>query len=171
MVPMTVAAILGVIALLGAIVAWATWHRGADERQSVNHHQHTLQTLGHLADRGARSTRPSSRSRSTASKGPPPPRPTPKAKGVAGAERNGTPHRSGNGVRHGSGHGVRYGSGNGAPRTKKAAPSFWGSAGAPSAPSTTASATDRSHATRQSTATPASGKESAKVQAGRRETV
>ena len=43
--------VLGVIALVGAIVAWVTWHRGADERHSVQHHQHTLETLRHVADR------------------------------------------------------------------------------------------------------------------------
>ena len=48
---MTAVVVLGVIALVGAIVAWVTWRRGADERQSVQHHQHTLETLRHVADR------------------------------------------------------------------------------------------------------------------------
>src|ERR1700690_948042 len=43
--------VLGVLALVAAIVAWVTWHRGADERQSGQHHQHTLETLRHVADR------------------------------------------------------------------------------------------------------------------------
>src|SRR5579862_9083377 len=43
--------VLGVLALVAAIVAWVTWHRGADERQSVQHHQHALETLRHVADR------------------------------------------------------------------------------------------------------------------------
>jgi hypothetical protein len=48
---MTAVVVLGVIALGGAIVAWVTWRRGADERESVQHHQHTLETLGHVSDR------------------------------------------------------------------------------------------------------------------------
>src|SRR5580698_8244156 len=51
MVAMTAAVVLGVIALMVAIVAWLTWRRGADERQSVQHHQHTLETLRNVADR------------------------------------------------------------------------------------------------------------------------
>src|SRR5579862_7085878 len=43
--------VLGVLALVAAIVAWVTWHRGADERQSVQHHQHALETLRQVADR------------------------------------------------------------------------------------------------------------------------
>src|SRR5580658_5027890 len=48
---MTAVVVLGVIALIVAILAWVTWRRGADERQSVQHHQHTLETLRHVADR------------------------------------------------------------------------------------------------------------------------
>ncbi len=48
---MAAVVVLGVIALIAAIVAWVTWHRGADERHSVQHHQHTLETLRHVADR------------------------------------------------------------------------------------------------------------------------
>jgi len=43
--------IVGVIALGAAVVASVTWRRAADERQSVRHHQHTLETLRHVAQR------------------------------------------------------------------------------------------------------------------------
>ncbi|HVA02168.1 MAG TPA: DUF4115 domain-containing protein [Acidimicrobiales bacterium] len=58
---MTAVVVLGVIALFAAIVAWMTWHRGADERQSVQHHQHTLETLRQVADGRPVSTRRASR--------------------------------------------------------------------------------------------------------------
>ncbi len=48
---MATVVLLGVMALVAAIVAGVTWHRGADERQSVQHHQHTLETLRTVADR------------------------------------------------------------------------------------------------------------------------
>jgi cytoskeletal protein RodZ len=48
---MTAVSILGVIAVAGAIVAWTTWRRAFDERHSVQHHQHALETLRHVADR------------------------------------------------------------------------------------------------------------------------
>jgi len=58
MVVMVSALVVGAIVLVGAVVARVTWRRSADERQSVREHQHTLETLRHMADRrqeGARS--------------------------------------------------------------------------------------------------------------------
>ena len=48
---MSAVPILGALAFAGAVVAWVTWHRTADERQSVQHHQHALETLRNVADR------------------------------------------------------------------------------------------------------------------------
>ncbi|HEY5026316.1 MAG TPA: DUF4115 domain-containing protein [Acidimicrobiales bacterium] len=72
--------VLGVIALVAAIVAWVTWQRGADERQSVQHHQHTLETLRHVADRDPPSVWPGQSRRSTSKNRPTlrPPGGTPK---------------------------------------------------------------------------------------------
>ncbi|HUI05363.1 MAG TPA: DUF4115 domain-containing protein [Acidimicrobiales bacterium] len=47
---MTAVAILGLIALVGVAVAWTSWHRVADERRSVQNHQHALDTMRHLGD-------------------------------------------------------------------------------------------------------------------------
>ena len=77
MVAMSAVAVLGVIALVAAIVAWVTWHRGADERQSVQHHQHTLETLRHVSDRRQPTVWPSTGRRSGAAKGGAAPRPPP----------------------------------------------------------------------------------------------
>jgi len=44
-------AAIGALALAGAIVAGATWRRGADERQSVKAYHTTLETLRHVSDR------------------------------------------------------------------------------------------------------------------------
>ena len=77
MVAMSAVAVLGVIALVAAIVAWVTWHRGADERQSVQHHQHTLETLRHVSDRRQPTVWPSTGRRSAAAKGGAAPRPPP----------------------------------------------------------------------------------------------
>jgi len=74
---MTAIVVLGVMALVAAIVAGVTWHRGADERQSVRHHQHTLETLRHVADRRPPSAWPVPGRRGGASKGAPTPRPPP----------------------------------------------------------------------------------------------
>jgi hypothetical protein len=68
---MTAVVLLGVIALVAAIVAWMTWHRGADERESVQHHQHTLNTLRDVADRRPLSAGPSLRRRGSSSKARP----------------------------------------------------------------------------------------------------
>jgi hypothetical protein len=77
MVAMSAVAVLGVIALVAAVVAWVTWHRGADERQSVQHHQHTLETLRHVSDRRQPTVWPSTGRRSAAAKGGVAPRPPP----------------------------------------------------------------------------------------------
>jgi hypothetical protein len=50
---MTVVLVVGAIAVVGAIVVGATWHRSADERQSVKNYHETLETLRHLSDRNA----------------------------------------------------------------------------------------------------------------------
>ena len=42
---MTVVLVVGAIAVVAAIVVGATWHRSADEGQSVRNYQHTLETL------------------------------------------------------------------------------------------------------------------------------
>jgi hypothetical protein len=76
MVAMTAVVVLGVIALIVAILAWVTWRRGADERQSVQHHQHTLETLRHVADRRQQSGRLASGRRGPSSKTPSPSRPS-----------------------------------------------------------------------------------------------
>jgi hypothetical protein len=93
---MTAVVVLGVIALIVAILAWVTWRRGADERQSVQHHQHTLETLRHVADRRQQSVRLSPGRRSS-SKRPSPSRPSamagPRSPGVGGDA-----HRNGNGA-------------------------------------------------------------------------
>ena len=79
---MTAVEVLGVFALIAAVVAWVTWHRGADERQSVQHHQHTLATLRHVADRNQPSVSPAPRRRRSSENGRsgsrPVPTPTPK---------------------------------------------------------------------------------------------
>src|SRR5579863_3407263 len=62
--------VLGVSALVAAIVAWVTWRRGADERQSVQHHQHTLETLRHVADRPPPSGWPGQSRRATSKQAP-----------------------------------------------------------------------------------------------------
>jgi hypothetical protein len=50
---MTVVLVVGAIAVVVAIVVGATWHRSADERQSVKNYQHTLETLRLVSDRNA----------------------------------------------------------------------------------------------------------------------
>jgi hypothetical protein len=89
---MTAVGVLGVIAFIGAIVAWMTWHRGADERQSVQHHQHTLETLRHVADRRPPSVWTGPGRRSSAAKDRPisRPWPTPPARRASGGLRNPT---------------------------------------------------------------------------------
>lgn len=44
-------AAIGVIALVGAVIAGVTWRRGVDERQSVKQYQSALDTLRHVSDR------------------------------------------------------------------------------------------------------------------------
>jgi hypothetical protein len=96
MVAMTAAVVLGVIALMVAILAWVTWRRGADERQSVQHHQHTLETLRHVAGRrqqtvlGRRGSSPT---------GAPTSPPVSAASPPHGSRRE--PQRSGNGAANG----------------------------------------------------------------------
>ena len=92
MVAMTAVLVLGVIALFVAIVAWVTWRRGADERQSVQHHQHTLETLRHVADRRQQSVRLAPGRRDPSSPGSPASRPS--ARGPV-HDIEGGPHRSG----------------------------------------------------------------------------
>ena len=48
---MTAVLVVGAIAVIGAVVARVTWRQVADERQSVRHHQQTLETLRHVSDR------------------------------------------------------------------------------------------------------------------------
>src|ERR1700722_12497505 len=90
---MTAVVVLGVIALIVAVLAWVTWRRGADERQSVQHHQHALETLRHVADRRQQSV---SGRRGSSSKAPPPARPTGVTARAPGVGRE--PHRSDNGA-------------------------------------------------------------------------
>jgi hypothetical protein len=63
-------AAIGAVALVGAIVATVTWHRGVDERQSVKEYHSTLETLRHVSDRADTSRpRPAARTgRSTGAK-------------------------------------------------------------------------------------------------------
>ena len=44
-------AAIGAVALVGAVLAGATWRRGIDERQSVKEYHTTLETLRHVSDR------------------------------------------------------------------------------------------------------------------------
>lgn len=90
--------VLGVLALAAAIVAGVTWHRGADERQSVQHHQHTLETLRHVADRRQQSPWPVPRRRNGASNGAPTPRTASAAGRPTGSEHAGAPRSSDNGA-------------------------------------------------------------------------
>jgi hypothetical protein len=48
---MTAVLVVGAIAVVGAVVARVTWRRPADERHSIQSHQHTLETLRAMADR------------------------------------------------------------------------------------------------------------------------
>jgi hypothetical protein len=50
---MTVVLVVGAIAVVAAIVVGATWHRSADEGQSVRNYQHTLETLRLVSNRNA----------------------------------------------------------------------------------------------------------------------
>jgi hypothetical protein len=95
MVAMPAVAVLGVIALFVAIVAWVTWHRAADERQSVQHHQHTLETLRHVADRRQQPSWPTGGRKASASKIRPPPRPSSAPKQSLASTRPKAPWRSG----------------------------------------------------------------------------
>src|SRR5579863_1125126 len=97
MVAMTAAVVLGVLALGAAIAAGVTWHRGADERQSVQHHQHTLETLRHVANRRQQSAWPVPGRRAGASKQASTPTPAPGSR-RSSAERHGVPRRSDNGA-------------------------------------------------------------------------
>ena len=90
---MTAVPILAVIALAGAIVAWVTWRRAADERQSVLHHQHALETLRHVADRGAPPPSPVGSERARRSRGPAAPDPV-RPKASAAPSRGGGPQAS-----------------------------------------------------------------------------
>ncbi|HTZ10634.1 MAG TPA: hypothetical protein VMB72_16295, partial [Acidimicrobiales bacterium] len=47
---MTTGLVVGVLVVVGVIVARLAWRRVADERLSVREHQHTLETLRHMAD-------------------------------------------------------------------------------------------------------------------------
>jgi len=51
MVAMTTVLVAGVVVLIGAMAARVLWRRDAGERHSVQEHQHTLETLRHMADR------------------------------------------------------------------------------------------------------------------------
>jgi hypothetical protein len=95
MVTMPAVAVLGVIALFVAIVAWVTWHRAADERQSVQHHQHTLETLRHVADRRQQPSWPTAGRKASASKIRPPPRPSSAQEQSLASRRPKAPWRSG----------------------------------------------------------------------------
>lgn len=86
--------VLGVLALVAAIVAWVTWHRGADERQSVQHHQHTLETLRHVADRQPPSGWPARSGRGAPAKNAPTVRPTPSPGRSSRPARDGAPSQS-----------------------------------------------------------------------------
>jgi hypothetical protein len=48
---MTVALVVGAIAVVGAVVLGVTWRRGGDESHSVHDYHQTLETLRHLAER------------------------------------------------------------------------------------------------------------------------
>ena len=85
---MTTAIIVGVIVLVGAVVARATWRRAADERQSVQEHQHTLETLRHMADRRAEASQARQASRAA-----------PAAPAVRRRPRTPSPPRSASGAR------------------------------------------------------------------------
>jgi len=141
MVVMTTVVLLGVMALVAAIVAGVTWHRGADERQSVQHHQHTLETLRTVADRRQQSVWPIPGRRGAATKGGPAPRPPPES------GRDSRP----------KGDRVSPRSDNGAARSKGSAPARQGAVLA--------------RWPREPTTSPASTRESAKVPGAVRETV
>jgi hypothetical protein len=64
---MTVALVVGVLAFAAAIAVRATWRITSDERQSVRHHQNTLETLRHMSDRGTAASRAVSRDRGSSS--------------------------------------------------------------------------------------------------------
>ena len=49
--------VIGVLVLAGLVVARLAWRRVTDERQSVQEHQHTLDTLRHMADSREQSLR------------------------------------------------------------------------------------------------------------------
>jgi len=154
MVVMTAALILGVIALVAAIVAWLTWHRGADERMSVQHHQHTLETLRHVADRRPPSSWSASVRRDGASRARPVTRPASVMGPAPGGKAEVDTGRPGKG----------------ASRLKK-------SATRGRQPAALSSPPDSAHVIGRSPPAPARaprsspGKESAKVEARRRETV
>ena len=54
---MTLVIVVGVIAVVAAVIARTTWRRTADERHSVKDYQHTVETMRHLAERRADATR------------------------------------------------------------------------------------------------------------------
>jgi hypothetical protein len=148
---MTAIVVLGVLALVAAIVAWLTWHRGADERQSVQHHQHTLETLRHVADRHPPAAWPSpSRRRSVSKIGPTTP-PASAARGATRRQRGGAPQQSGKG----------------APSVKRSTPPRGGAAASSARPV----GVEGVAAPPRPVAPSPSGKESAKLDAGRRQTV
>jgi hypothetical protein len=149
MVAMTAAVVLGVIALMVAILAWVTWRRGADERQSVQHHQHTLETLRHVADRRQQAVLGR---RGSSATGAPTTRP---ASATSPAHRfGGEPQRSGNGAANGKRSASTF-------RRATAAQSSVGNAGPADAGPDLA---------RRAAGPSRPAKESAKVVAGRRET-
>jgi hypothetical protein len=78
-------AAIGAVALIGAVVATVTWHRGVDERQSVKEYHSTLETLRHVSDRVDTSRpRPGGRSgRSASAKSQAPARPRTPGRGAA----------------------------------------------------------------------------------------
>ena len=151
---MTAIVILGVIALVAAIVAWVTWHRGADERLSVQHHQHTLETLRHVADRRQQSPWPVPGRRAGASNGRPTSSPRP---GVG----RGQPAEPDGALRHWE---------NAVSARTCATSSRRGAGASRSSPDGSAPVKEGSRPARRAPVSP-SAKESAKVGAGRRESV
>jgi len=110
MVAMTLVIVVGVIAVIAAVIARTTWRRTADERHSVKDYQHTVETMRHLAERRSDARRPAP----TPGRRPPQP-------GSAGASRRRTIGSSNATARH-PGPGARVGAAGGRPAPAPARP-------------------------------------------------
>ena len=60
MVVMAVVVVVVVIAVVGAVIARYAWRQSVDERESVRHYQHALETLSHLSEHEEGRGRPTS---------------------------------------------------------------------------------------------------------------